>query len=117
METTTTTTCGPHRMAAKPNDTSDLNGMNMLLEAIACIDNTITKDCIVKVLPNEQFVHVIPNDIAIGVKTNSYYNYTSVHGYDLCNVCGKKVALTKEGALRKHRCHLLSLRRRQHLQL
>lgn len=102
MRTPTTTTCGSHRMAAKPNDASDLDGMNMLLEAIACIDDTITKDCIV--LPNERFVHVLPKDIAIGVKNNNYYNYTSVHGYDFCSACGKKVALTKDGALRRHRC-------------
>lgn len=91
MKTRRTIICGPHRMTAEPNDASDFNGMNMLLEAVACIDH---KDCIVSVLPND----------ALEVKTNNYYNYTSVHGYDLCKVCGKKVALTKDGALRKHRC-------------
>ena len=93
-----TSTSLPRRMAAEPNDASHLNGMLMLLEAIACIDNSITN-----ILPNESLVHVLPKDIAVGKKNNDY-NYTSVHGYELCNACGKKVALTKDGTLRRHRC-------------
>ena len=80
--------------SVKSNDPKDLNGMNMLLEAIASIDQSIT---------NDHIVSILPSDLTCGTK-NTYYNYTSVHGYDLCSMCGKKVALTKDGAVRKHRC-------------
>lgn len=79
---------------AHPTDPTVSNGMNMLLEAIASIDQSIT---------NNHIVSILPSDLGCGTK-NTYYNYTSVHGYDLCSMCGKKVALTKDGAVRKHRC-------------
>lgn len=70
--------------------------MSMLLEAIASVDKPIIK--------NPDIVTVLPSNIKLQPKNMSYYTYNSVHGYDLCNICGKKVALTKEGAVRKHRC-------------
>lgn len=91
----TTTTRTAYNSATNTIEKADLNGMNMLIEAIACIDKSITKDGIVSVLPK---------DLHLGPKRNAHYNYNSVHGYDLCNLCGKKVARTKDGAVRKHSC-------------
>lgn len=95
MTPVTTTTCAAYNIATNTIEESDLNGMNMLIEAIACIDKSITNDGIVSVLPK---------DIHLGPKRSAYYKYNSVHGYDLCNLCGKKVARTKDGAMRKHNC-------------
>ena len=78
--------------SVKQNNSTDLNGMNMLLEAIASIDQ----------FTNNHIVSILPGDLTSGTK-NTYYTYTSVYGYDLCSVCDKKVALTKDGAVRKHR--------------
>ena len=86
------TPCGLHCSTLKAD-----NGINMLIKAVACVDKSIAND--------NNIVHVLPPDINTKVKKNNIsYNYTSVHGYDYCIVCAKKVALTKDGALRKHQC-------------
>ena len=87
------TTSALHFVAVRQEDAPNTNGMHMLLEAIACIDESI---------PNDRIIGVLPHDLNIGGK--SYYTYTSVHGYELCAQCGKKVALTKDRVIRKHRC-------------
>ena len=92
------TTHTPSFTSIESKDSTDLNGMNMLLEAIACIDNSI--------ITTSDIMSVLPPHLKLEAK-NTYYNYNSVHGYDLCNLCGKKVALTKDGAVRKHRCIIM----------
>ena len=88
------TSAHPCAVFVEQDNSTDSNGMNMLLEAIASIDS-ITNDHIRSILPR--------SGLTYGTK-NTHYHYTSVHGYDLCSSCGKKVALTKDGAVRKHRC-------------
>ena len=96
-------------MGYKHKYSTEKDGLNLLLEAIDRCENE-TKVSL-SYTGSNSFSLCNMTEYYVSIKKNarvegniSVSGYRSIHGYGLCELCGKKIALTNKNELRRHVC-------------